>query len=56
MKALDFILARLSESSTWRGLVMVAAAVGLKLDPSHADAIIAAGLSVVGVINIFRKG
>ena len=56
MKALLYILDRLSENSTWRGLILVGTAVGLKVEPEHQEAIVAAGLSLVGVINIFRKG
>jgi hypothetical protein len=55
MNAIYFILDRLSENSTWRGIIMVVTAIGLKLDPSQGDAIIAAGLSLVGLINVFRK-
>lgn len=56
MKALLYILDRLSENSTWRGLILVGTAVGLKLDPEHQEAIVAAGLGLVGAINVFRKG
>ena len=56
MKALLYILDRLSENSTWRGLILVGTAIGLKVEPEHQEAIVAAGLSLVGVINIFRKG
>lgn len=55
MKALDYILARLSEASTWRGLVFVASAAGIVLDPDKTNAIAAAGMAIVGAINIFRK-
>lgn len=55
MTAIYFILDRLAESSTWRGIIMVATAIGLKLDPSQSDAVIATGLSLVGLINVFRK-
>lgn len=55
MNAIFFVLDRLAENSTWRGIIMVATAIGLKLDPSQADAIIATGLSLVGLINVFRK-
>jgi len=34
---------------------MVVTAIGLKLDPAQGDAIIATGLSLVGLINVFRK-
>ena len=56
MKTLLYILDRLSENSTWRGLILVGTAVGLKLEPDHQEAIVAAGLGLVGAINVFRKG
>jgi len=56
MNALLYILDRLAENSTWRGLILVGTAIGLKVEPEHQEAIVAAGLSLVGVINIFRKG
>ena len=56
MKALLYILDRLAENSTWRGLILVGTAIGLKVEPEHQEAIVAAGLSLVGVINVFRKG
>ena len=56
MKTLFFVLDRLSENSTWRGLILVAVALGVKLEPEMQNQIIAAGLGLVGTINIFRKG
>jgi hypothetical protein len=56
MKLIDTILARLSENSTWRGLLLVATAVGVKLEPDLQNAILAAGLGLVGLINVLRKG
>jgi hypothetical protein len=56
MKAIFYILDRLAENSTWRGIILVGTAIGLRLEPEHQEAIVAAGLSLVGVINIFRKG
>jgi hypothetical protein len=53
---MNFALDRLKENSTWRGLIMVATALGVKLDPTQSEAIIAAGLALVGIINVFRKG
>ena len=52
---MNFALDRLKENSTWRGLIMLATAAGLKLDPSQGEAIVAAGLALVGLINVFRK-
>lgn len=52
---MSYVLDRLKENSTWRGLIMVATALGVKLDPTQSEAIIAAGLALVGIINVFRK-
>jgi len=50
------ILDRLSENSTWRGLILLATAAGVHLEPELQNQIVAAGLGLVGVINILRKG
>jgi uncharacterized membrane protein len=55
MKIVDYIVARLSESSTWRGLALIIGASGIAIDPSKANAIAAAGMAVAGAINVFRK-
>jgi hypothetical protein len=55
MKTLDWILSRLSENSTWRGIILVATAAGATLNPELWEAIVAAGLAIVGLINIVRK-
>lgn len=52
---LETILDRLSEQSTWRGLILLATALGLRLSPDHWEAILTTGLSIVGLINVFRK-
>jgi hypothetical protein len=56
MKLLKIALERLQENSTWRGLILVATALGVKLDPEMQEQIIVAGLSLVGLINIIRRG
>jgi hypothetical protein len=55
MNAINYILARLSENSTWRGILLVATAAGLKLEPELQNQILAAGLGLVGLINVLRK-
>ncbi len=50
---MNYMLARLAESSTWRGLVMLATALGVKLDPSQMNAIVALGMAVAGAIAVF---
>jgi hypothetical protein len=56
MKILNIAVERLSENSTWRGIILVVTALGLKLEPELQNQIVAAGLSLVGLINIVRKG
>lgn len=51
---MKYITDRLSEMSTWRGLVALATALGLKLHVAEQEAIIAAGLALIGLINVFR--
>jgi hypothetical protein len=50
------ILDKLSENSTWRGLILLATAAGVNLEPDLQNQIVAAGLGLVGLINILRKG
>tara|TARA_R110000868_G_scaffold96010_7_gene264131 strand:- start:440 stop:607 length:168 start_codon:yes stop_codon:yes gene_type:complete len=43
---------RAKEPSTWRGLVMLLTAIGIPIAPDLANAIITAGLALVGVIGV----
>jgi hypothetical protein len=52
---MNYLLERLTENSTWRGIIMLLTAVGVQLDPAQANAIVAAGLALVGIINVFRR-
>lgn len=54
-KLIDAALERLSENSTWRGILLILTAVGLKLEPELQNAILTVGLSAVGLINVVRK-
>ncbi len=56
MKIVNIVIERLSENSTWRGIILVGTALGLKLEPELQNQIVMAGLSLVGLINIVRKG
>jgi hypothetical protein len=56
MKIVNILLQRLSENSTWRGIILIATAVGVKIEPELQEAILVAGLSLVGLINVVRKG
>lgn len=52
---MNYLLARLFEPSTWRGLISLATIFGLKIAPDQADAVLTAGVSVYSAINIFRR-
>ena len=49
---MDYFLNRLSERSTWQGLVAIAAGVGLNLDPQLGAAIIAFGVAAAGLVHV----
>ena len=55
MNMLHYTLARLKESSTWKGIAAFAAAAGLALSPEHWDAIATAAIGLIGLIEVFRK-
>jgi hypothetical protein len=50
------ILEYLKQESTWRGIIAIATAFGIKLAPEQAESIIAGGLALIGLINTFKKG
>jgi hypothetical protein len=54
-KLLDFILSRARERSTWLGLISLVTALGLSLGTEASEAIIAAGMSVAGLIAVFTR-
>lgn len=49
------ILERLKQESTWRGIVLLVSAFGISVEPELQNAIIAAGISIVGLINVLKK-
>lgn len=52
-----YLLARLQEPSTWRGLMLVATACGMGLTPEQAEAIAAGGLFAAGLVGaVFPDG
>lgn len=46
----SYLLARLREASTWRGLVLVVAACGATLSPEQREATVLVGLALSGII------
>lgn len=52
-KFLSFFLDRARERSTWLGLVSIATALGIALTDFQTEAVVAAGMSLAGVIAAF---
>lgn len=55
MKVIKWAADRLSESSTWRGLIMLLTAIGISVKPELMEQIIVAGTGVAGLIGIMTK-
>jgi uncharacterized membrane protein len=51
----SYLLERLKEPSTWRGLTALLTAVGVALSPDQVNAIVSAGLALMGVLGVFTK-
>jgi hypothetical protein len=52
---LSFILSRMAEPSTWRGLVMLLTGAGVTVSPELITPIVAIGTSLTGVIGVLAK-
>lgn len=48
----DYLLERMREPSTWRGVILLLTAIGVPVAPAMADAIISVGLAVAGLIGV----
>lgn len=51
----QYIMDRLAEPSTWRGIINIILGLGVALKPTQVEAIIALGLLVNGVIAASTK-
>ena len=49
----DYVLNRLREASTWRGLIFLMTAIGVRFTAVQSDALLALGLAIAGVIGVF---
>lgn len=50
---MNYVLARLKEASTWRGIIAIVTACGVALSPEQIEAIIATGLALMGIVGAF---
>ena len=52
---MKYIMERLTEPSTWRGIFAFATGVGIAVSPDQIAAYTACGLAVIGVIGTITK-
>lgn len=52
-EAIQYMLERLKEPSTWRGFFVLLTALGVQIAPEKIDAIVTVGLGVAGIIGVF---
>jgi hypothetical protein len=52
----SYVLARMKEPSTWRGVIYMLTAIGVPIAPAMADAIIAVGLALAGLVGAVTPG
>lgn len=52
---MNYLLERLKEPSTWRGLTLLATTLGLQVSPEHTEAVISTGLLLAGLIGVVTK-
>lgn len=48
-----YLIERLKEPSTWRGVILLLTACGAPIAPANAEQIVSVGLAVAGLIGIF---
>ena len=48
-----YVLARLKEASTWRGIALLLTAFGVQVAPDVQEAVISHGISVDGAVGVF---
>lgn len=53
--SINWIVNRLREPSTWRGLVWLATAAGVSLSPELWESITAVGMAVAGLIGVISR-
>jgi hypothetical protein len=51
-KTFHFVIARLSEASTWRGIILLISGMGAAIDNTLALQIISVGVSAAGLVGM----
>lgn len=52
---IDSLLKQLGQNSTWRGIILLLTSLGVTMEPAMQNHIVAAGLALVGIINVLRR-
>ena len=47
-----YVLARLKEASTWRGIALLLTAFGVQIAPEVKEAVISVGIAVAGAVGV----
>lgn len=50
---MNYFISRLKEASTWRGIVAIVTACGIGISPELGEAIVGAGLGLMGIVGVF---
>lgn len=52
---MNWIINRLKEPSSWRGLIVLAGILGYSMSPELQEQIIVAGTALLGLVEVLRK-
>lgn len=52
---MEYLLNRFKEPSTWQGIIAIVASFGVALSPELAEAIIAGGVALFGLVSVVLK-
>ena len=51
-----YLIERLDEPSTWRGIVWFITAFGIVLSPEQKESVVATGMAIAGLVGVFKIG
>lgn len=49
----EYVISRLKEPSTWRGIVMLLTAAGVQIQPQMIEVIVSCGMALTGAVGVF---
>lgn len=47
-----YLIDRLKEASTWRGIILILTSAGAAITPEMAESIVTAGIGIAGIIGV----